>query len=75
MESPPKELIIDTEEELISSYISIYNKLKEDEYTIPQPEAAQMIKDLTLIESKAKEYGIISPNEEVEGKSLVSANP
>jgi hypothetical protein len=67
MESKSKDLIIDTEEELYSNFNKIYQKLKEDEYCINMSDAPSLLKNLNLIESKAKEFSVISPNEEVDG--------
>ena len=70
MDTKIKPFVIDTEEELYEKYTKIYEQLKEDEYTIPMAEAEGLLKKLSLIESKAKEFSVISSNEEICGINL-----
>ena len=68
MEKKSTTFTVDSEEDLFEKYKIIYNKLRDDEYSIPMTEAPGLLRKLTLIEAKAKCFGVISPNEEVEGK-------
>lgn len=72
MEKKSTTIVIDTEEELLKHYAKIYQKFKTDEYSIAMKDAPALLQNLTLIEAKAKEYGLISPNEDVWGRLVAS---
>jgi hypothetical protein len=74
MEKKKISFTIDTEEELKEKYQKIYNQLKADEYTIPMAESSGLLQKLNLIEKKAKHFGVISPNEYIEGKQMRNLN-
>lgn len=68
MEKKSSSIAIDTEEELLEHFSKIYTKCKNEEYSIAMKDAENLLKKLTLVEAKAREYGLISPNEEVSGR-------
>lgn len=65
--SEEKNWNIENEEDLYVKFKEIYEKLWKDNFFIEQKESIQMLKRLSVVEMKAREYGVVSPNEEIEG--------
>ena len=60
-------LKIETEEELYTEFNKIFLEFINNDFETPSENAKQILKDLVLCEQKAKEYSVISPNEDLEG--------
>lgn len=61
---------IESEEDLYVKFRQMYDQLWKDNFFIDQKDSNEVLKKLSLIEQRAREFGVVSPNEEIEGRYL-----